>query len=250
MSKNSHIWWSLAAVGLLWPAWFLAARYTDFIGDPLVVLSALPAFLADRATWVHVGITVFRVYSGLLVGLAIGTLAAFAMNRSLLWNQILNTYVTIALRTPSAIAAIVALSLFKGAEYGNIIVVAFVTFPYLTVGLLTGLKSADRELDGMARIYRLGAYKHARHVLLPFITPYMFSAIRNIHALAWKVIVAVEIFGAAKLGFGAQFSNAWNYFLITQIHLWLLIFMAVVIIVEYCVLRPAERYTFRWRGDN
>ncbi len=250
MSRNPSIGWSLTAVALLWPVWFLAAHYTNFIGNPIEVLSALPGFLMDPATWTNVGITVFRVYAGLLVGLVIGTLAALLMNRSPFWNQFLSTYVTVALRTPSAIAAIIALSLFRGAEYGNVIVVAFVTFPYLTVGLLTGLKSADRELDGMARIYKMGHWAHARHVLLPFIMPYMFSAIRNIHALAWKVIVAVEIFGAVKLGFGSQFSNAWNYFLITQIHLWLLVFMAVVIIAEYCILRPAERRSFRWRGDN
>ncbi|WP_411036880.1 ABC transporter permease [Shinella sp. BYT-45] len=250
MSKYPNIGWSLTAVCLLVPLWFLAARHTTFIGDPLVVFAALPAFLADPATWIHVGTTMARVYGGLLAGLLLGTLAALAMHRSLLWTHILDTYVTIGLRTPSAIAAIVALSLFRGAEYGNVIVVAFITFPYLTVGLLNGLKSADKELDGMARIYRFGAVRHARHVLLPFVMPYMFAAIRNIHALAWKVIVAVEIFGAAKLGFGVQFSNAWNYFLITQIHLWLLVFMAVVIIAEYGLLRPAERRSFRWRGDN
>jgi NitT/TauT family transport system permease protein len=242
--------WSLAAVVLLVPIWFLAHRYTNFIGDPVGVARALPGFLSDPDTWLNVGYTMFRVYGGLLFGLVVGTLGALAMHRSVLMNQILSTYVTIGLRTPSAIAAIIALSLFKRSEYGNIIVVTFVTFPYLTVGLLTGLKSADKELDGMARIYHLGTFRHARHVLIPFIAPYMFAAIRNTHALAWKIIVAVEIFGAAKYGFGIQFNNAWAYFLIIQVHLWLLVFVSIVIIVEYCVLRPAERSAFKWRNNH
>lgn len=248
MRLRNETLWSALAVVLLAPLWFLAHRYTTFIGDPIKVMRALPGFLADPATWKNVGYTMFRVYGGLAVGIVVGTLAALVMRRSVFANQALMTYVTIGLRTPSAIAAIIALALFKRSEYGNIIVVAFITFPYLAMGLLTGLKSADDDLDEMARIYHLGSIRHARHVLLPFIAPFMFSALRNTHALAWKVIVAVEIFAAAQVGFGVQFQNAWNYFLITEIHLWLLVFVAIVIIVEYGLLRPVERRAFRWRN--
>lgn len=248
MTRSNDFLWSAAAVLLLAPAWVLGHYLTNFIGDPVEVALALPAFLSDPQTWFHVGVTFGRVMLGLALGIVVGTLAAFAMNRNLLFKEILGVYVTIGLRTPSAIAAILALSIFRGAEIGYIAVVAFITFPYITTGLLDGLRSADRELDGMATIYRLGAWRHARHVLAPFIAPYMFAALRNAHALAWKVIVAIEIFGAAKAGFGVQFSNAWGYFLIVQVHLWLLVFMAVVLIAEYGVLRPAERFVFRWRA--
>ena len=106
---------------------------------------------------------------------------------------------------------------------------------------------ADRDLDGLAQIYRLGWWRHVRHVLAPHVAPYGFAALRNAHALAWKVIIAIEIFAAAKAGFGAQFSYAWTYFLMVEVHLWLIVFMSVVLIAEYGVLRPAERYVFRWR---
>ena len=57
----------------------------------------------------------------------------------------------------------------------------------------------------------------------------------------------IALFGAARAGFGVKFSNAWGYFLINEVHLWLLVFMAIVLIAEYGVLRPAERIVFRWR---
>ena len=100
-----------------------------------------------------------------------------------------------ALRTPSAIAAILALAIFKGSEIGYVLVVALITFPYMAVELRDGLASADRELDEMARVYRFGLIAQVRHVGAPFIAPYIFAALRNSHALAWKVIVVAEIFG-------------------------------------------------------
>ncbi len=245
IDRNLH--WSLAAVALLIPVWWLAFRTTTFIADPLVVAQALPEFLANPETWSNIGITLGRVAIGLGCGVLAGTLAALAMNRNRLLEQVLRVYVISTLRTPSAISAILALAIFKGDEIGYVFVVAIVTFPFMTIGLVDGLKSADRELDKMARIYHFGIVRHVRHVLLPYIAPFIFSSLRNAHALAWKVIVVAEIFGAARTGFGAKFDHAWEYMLMVEVHLWLLVFMALVLFVEYGVLRVIERYVFRWR---
>jgi len=245
-----HLWWSVLAVTLLVPAWFAGFHYTNFVGDPMEVAGLLPGFLSSAETWINVGVSVARVFGGLALGVAIGIATAFAIHRGGLVKNTLTPYVTVALRTPSAIAAIVALSIFRGAEIGYLVVVAYITFPYVTTSLLEGLRSSDRELDQMAKIYKLSMLSHIRHVLAPFVAPYIFAALRNAHALAWKIIVVVEIFGAATLGFGIQFSHAWEYFQILEVHLWLLLFMAVVLFAEYCVLRPAERRVFRWRDAS
>jgi len=247
MRKSSTLPWSIAAIALLFPAWWLAYRTTTFIADPLVVAAELPGFLAQGETWRHIAITVWRVAAGLALGVAIGTSVAFAMRLSDLSRSIFSLYVTIALRTPSAIAAILALAIFQRSEIGYIAVVAFITFPFMTVGLLDGLRSADRQLDEVAQIYRLGTWRLIRHIHVPFLAPYLFSAFRNAYALAWKVIVVAEIFGAAKEGFGARFNYAWDYLLMVDVHLWLFVFIALVLFVEYGVIRVLERHVFRWR---
>lgn len=248
MQRESNLFISITAVLLLLPIWWIAYRNTNFIADPFVVAAALPHFLVQADTWSNIGITLYRVALGLGGGVVLGTLAALAMNQSKLAEQVLSIYVTTALRTPSAIAAIMALAIFRGAEAGYIVVVTFITFPFMAVGLRDGLKSADKDLAEAAQIYRLGTLRYIRHVLLPFIAPFIFSALRNAHALAWKVIVVAEIFGAARIGFGARFDHAWEYMQMVEVHLWLLVFMAIVLFVEYGVLRVAERRVFRWRA--
>lgn len=239
--------WAYLALLLLIPAWFLAHQHTTFIENPVTVAKALPHFLSDPATWTNIGITLARVVFGLLMGVVAGFVAAFAMTRSRLLGDVLSYYVTAALRTPSAIAAILALAIFKGSEAGYVLVVAFITFPYMAVGLRDGLASADHDLDEMAQVYHLGLLTKIQHVWAPFVAPYIFSALRNAHALAWKVIVVAEIFGAAKTGFGAKFEHAWSYMIMIEVHLWLLVFMAIVLFAEYGLIRTAEKYVFRWR---
>ncbi len=247
MTRIERSAWAGLALVLLVPAWHFAAANTTFIESPSVVIRALPQFLSDPETWRNIGVTLLRVMAGLALGVVAGFIAAIIMSRSPFMGEVLGYYVTAALRTPSAIAAILALAIFKGSEAGYVLVVAFITFPYMAVGMRDGLNSADRELDQMARIYHLGLLSQIRHVWAPFVAPYIFSALRNAHALAWKVIVVAEIFGAARKGFGAKFEHAWEYMLMVEVHLWLLVFMAIVLIAEYGLIRSIEKYTFRWR---
>lgn len=247
MSRSNYLPWSFFSVFLLLPAWWLAYKTTTFVEDPRIIAAALPDFLMNPDTWVNIWASLRRVVIGLTIGVVLGVGAAFAMERNRFAEDMLNVYVTGALRTPSAIAAVMALAIFRGSEAGLYAVVAFITFPFITVSLRDGLRSADRELDDVSQIYRLGTWKHIRHVLAPFVAPYIFSALRNGHALAWKVIVVAEIFGVAKVGFGSRFERAWDYILMVDVSLWLLVFMAIVLFVEYAVLRVIERRVFRWR---
>lgn len=247
MTPSERLFWSGLALLLLIPAWYLAAANATFIERPDRVLAELPAFLASADTWSNIGTTLMRVLLGLGLGIVAGFVVAFVMSRSQFMGEVLGYYVIAALRTPSAIAAILALAVFKGSEIGYILVVAFITFPYMAVGMRDGLNSADRELDQMAQIYHLSILTQVRHIWAPYVAPYIFSALRNAHALAWKVIVVAEIFGAARKGFGAKFEHAWEYLIMIEVHLWLLVFMAIVLIAEYGLIRTLERYTFRWR---
>lgn len=239
--------WALGALLLLVPLWFFAHANTSFIESPVDVIRALPHFLSDPETWRNIGITLGRVAGGLAIGVIAGFIAAFVMSRSKFMGDVLGYYVIAALRTPSAIAAILALAIFKGSEAGYVLVVAFITFPYMAIGLRDGLTSADHSLDEMSQVYHLGLFSQIRHVWAPFVAPYIFSALRNAHALAWKVIVVAEIFGAAKSGFGAKFEHAWSYMIMIEVHLWLLVFMAIVLFAEYGIIRNAEKHVFRWR---
>ena len=109
MSGLARTAWAGLALALLIPAWHLAAAGTTFIESPSVVLKALPHFLGSADTWSNIGITLVRVLAGLVLGIVAGFIAALVMSRSPFMGEVLGYYVTAALRTPSAIAAILAL---------------------------------------------------------------------------------------------------------------------------------------------
>jgi NitT/TauT family transport system permease protein len=101
----------------------------------------------------------------------------------------------------------------------------------------------------MSRIYGFGALDRVRHLALPEMAPYMFSAFRNVHALGWKIVVIAELF-SQQIGIGAEYKRAYGYFELERLIVWTFFFIVMITTVEYVILRPIERRVFRWRGPS
>ena len=109
--------------------------------------------------------------------------------------------------------------------------------------------AADEKLTAMGTIYRYGRWRTMRHVFVPHLVPYSFSAVRNEYAHAWRVVVVAEVF-AVNSGIGWRFSQAFDRFNVDDIALWLITFMLLLLSTEYLILRPLEKYVLRWRASD
>jgi NitT/TauT family transport system permease protein len=246
----------LSAVGVALPfaLWWIGSVTTTFVPSIGEVVDAMPDFFFGQdllygSVWTDVLATVRRVFGALAVAMAVGFFAAYAMAREGLTGRVVTRYVNLMLGVPSTIAALLALFIFKRSEIGVYVVVAMITFPFVTLTMVQGLKSVDRRLDEMSIVYRFGGFMRIRQVSLPHLVPYTFAALRNEYAHAWKVVVLAELF-AVNTGMGARFARAFDRFILVDVMLWLLIFMVVLLGTEYLVLQPFERYVLRWRGTG
>ncbi|MGH2676070.1 MAG: ABC transporter permease, partial [Actinomycetota bacterium] len=194
-------------LGSLVLLYWVGSRTTTFVPPIGDVLSQIPVFLSEDEVWPDVTATVRRVFGALAIAMVAGFLAASVMSRGRLWGRVIDRYVSLMLGIPSTIAALLALFIFKRSEVGVYFVVAIITFPFVALTLLQGLRAADRRLDEMSQVYRLGQVAHARHVAGPHLVPYTFAALRNEYAHAWKVVVLAELF-AVNTGMGARFARA------------------------------------------
>jgi NitT/TauT family transport system permease protein len=236
----------LSALVLLW---WIGSRTTSFVPSIAEVLSAIPQFVREEEIWPDIVATVRRVFGALAIAMVTGFGAAYVMSRGGLWGRVVDRYVSLMLGIPSTIAALLALFIFKRSEIGVYFVVAIITFPFVALTLLQGLRAADRRLDEMSNVYRFSTIAHIRHVAAPHLVPYTFAALRNEYAHAWKVVVLAELF-AVNTGMGARFARAFDRFLLVDAMLWLLVFMVILLGTEYLLLLPVERRVLRWRGSG
>ncbi|MDT0445182.1 ABC transporter permease [Streptomyces johnsoniae] len=240
--------WALSAAGVggvlaLWWVGGSATRYVPPIGE---VVGELPHFLGQSSTWVAVGTTTQRVLWSLAVALVLGTAAAWVMRRDGFWSRVTASLTAFAIAVPSTVAALLALYLFRRDPLGVYAVVTFICFPFVATMLRQGMRELDRNIGEMSDVYGLSGTARARHVVLPQLVPYVFAATRNEYAHAWKVVVLAELF-IVNSGMGYEFSQAFDHFLLTEVLLWLLVFVAILLAGEYLVFRTIERYVLSWR---
>ena len=85
-----------------------------------------------------------------------------------------------------------------------------------------------------------------RHVYVPHLLSYVFSAVRTVFGRTWKVAVIAEVLGIDQ-GVGAQIRFWYTQGEITMVLAYTSLFVIVVVAIEYGTLQPLQTRAFKWR---
>jgi NitT/TauT family transport system permease protein len=90
-------------------------------------------------------------------------------------------------------------------------------------------------------------------VLFPQVVPALLAAARYGFALAWQMTAIVELFGNTN-GIGFRIAQAYNTSryrgsgAMQDVLAWTLVFMLVMLVIEYLVFKPIDNHAARWRA--
>ena len=227
-------------------AWSLFWDQTDFLPSPASTVATGVELLRQPETYTNLLDTARRLALGLALGFGAAVLVSLVMRQSAWWRRFFAPYVFATLSTPSLAVALFSLMVFGLSEVGIYIAVGITIFPFAVISLIEGLDDLDARLGEMASVYRFSWPQRVRNVAIPEMSPHLFAAFRNVHALAWKVVVIAEVF-SQQTGVGYQYKLAYSFFELQRLVVWAALFISMVVVVEYGILRPMERVSFRWR---
>ncbi|WP_422755619.1 ABC transporter permease [Micromonospora sp. WMMD708] len=239
---------ALLLVGLLAAGWQLMAHTA---GSALIPgLGAVARNLADITTSgalaENVRVTLTRVVLGFAAAFVVSVAAGIAMGRSEWLRRFLEPAVLIGLATPGLVKALLCVIWFGVSLLNPVLTVALAAAPALTINVAQGVRSVDPALSEMAHVYRFDALTRLRYVWLPAILPDLFTGARLGIAMAWKVIVLVEIFGLAD-GVGYQLNLEFSQHNVAGVLAWTVAFALVMAAIEYGLLQTLEHRSVRWR---
>jgi NitT/TauT family transport system permease protein len=238
---------TLASIGIVLVAWVVVNRYTPYLPPLSDVADEIGGLLSEPRELVTViGTTLWRLVIGVSLAYSAAVMTALLMRRNEWWEGFLSPYVLAMTATPSLVAALLSVMVFGFSEVGVYVATAVVLFPYILLSLSEGFGSLDRQLREMSVAYRLTSWQYYRHVALPELTPHLYAALRSAHALGWKIVVLVEVFGSGS-GIGHQYKRAYDLFDLPLLVAWVVFFLATVWLVEYGLLRPIGARLVRWR---
>jgi len=172
--------WAFSAVALLVIIWqtvcSLGLVDSFMLPSPIDVISALISEFPVLAE--HSLVTLGEAFSGLACGIIIGFFIAVVMDR---FEPVYKAFYPLIVLTQTVPTVAIAplLVLWFGYEMmPKIILITVTTFFPITVGLLTGFKSADTDSVNLLRAMGADNSQIFRHIKLPGALPQFFSGLR------------------------------------------------------------------------
>lgn len=235
----------LALVAALW--WYAAGRVPSFVlpGPEKVATALLNLLHSD--TFLHdLGATMGRVFSGFALATLIGTPLGLALGGSRTLARFFEPVLAVFNTVSSAIWAIFAIIWFGISDATTVFVVFMTAMPLILTNVWQGAQTVERQYVELARSFRLSPVRILLKISLPSILPYFFSGARLAFGFGWRVSLVAETLGASD-GIGYRLRQAADLVQSDQVFAWTLLLVALMLLLEAGVLKPLERWLFRWK---
>jgi ABC-type nitrate/sulfonate/bicarbonate transport system permease component len=168
---------TLFAIGLAWQLAIIGFRLPPYIiPSPLAVLGS---FIGNaRVIALQTALTLGSALAGLALSTVLSAIMAAAFTvRPRLAQAAMPAIIAIRSAPVVAVAPIIMLVLGRGVMT-SIVVVTIVSFFPLLIGLMRGLKAADRNAMELLHVYNASIWQGITLVRLPFALPFFFTGLR------------------------------------------------------------------------
>lgn len=194
----------------------------------------------------HLGMTLTRVAGAYVIAMVFGSAIGIALGRSRRLDSFFNVWLVLFLNIPALVVIVLAYIWFGLTEAAAIGAVSVNKIPNVVVTMREGARALDSRFGDLATVYRLKYFDQVRHILLPQLQPYLAAASRSGIALIWKIVLVVELLGRSN-GVGFQIYLYFQIFDVAAILAYTMAFVVVMLIIEFSLVQPFERYATRWR---
>ncbi len=253
---NSGRAWGILTVLFLLVLWWVATSYgwvkPIFWPSIDAVFARIGKLLSEGfrniSLWDHVGISVYRVLSGVFYGVILGVPLGFAMGLSSVARGIFDPIVEF-IRPIPPLALIPLIILWFGIdEFAKIFLLFLASLFIMILAARSGV--AGVNISKVHAAYSLGASKFQvlKTVILPNALPEIFTGVRTAMGVCWGTVVAAELV-AADRGVGSMIMIAKNFLQTDTVVLGIIIIGAIGYAIEV-LMRKLEARLIPWRGRH
>ncbi len=215
---------------------------------PWTVLRTLARLAVEPALWQAAGLTLLRVFLGLVAGGLLGAVIAVLTCASVWCDRLLTPLVKVIRATPVA-SFILLILLWVGTGRVPGVISALMVLPIIWGNVSKGIRQTDPMLLEMAAAYRLGGWKRLKLIYVPSVAPYFNAGVETGLGLAWKAGVAAEVLCHPKWGIGTQVYLSKLNLETADLFAWTAVVIALSFLVESLLVRLLRK-AVKVHGQN
>jgi NitT/TauT family transport system permease protein len=242
--------WRIAGYVVVLGVWeFLSGRMLNenLLPGPTRIAETFPQLIESGRFFSSFGATLTRIGIGFGLAFLFGIILGI-LTQSRWIDGFFKDATTISLVSPGLIWALVGLVIWGFEPQGWIFAIFMTTFALVTVNIAEGIRALPKDLMDMSRAFGVTTARRQREIVIPFLAPFIFTALRFGFSIAWKVTVLTEVFSSNK-GIGFEMRVASQLFRMDEFFTWVLSFFVFALFLEKVVLQRYENKFFRWRQE-
>ncbi len=245
--------WSIPL--LLLAIWFYLSAtnsLNQLFPRPEELIHATLRMLDDGTLAANMEISLLRAAAGLGIGGTIGFLLGAATSLFPLADKILNTPVQMIKSVPRLAILPLILVWFGIGETAKIVLIALSTFFPIYLNTFHGIRSVNRGLIEMGKVYGFSRWEMFRDVIFPGAVSSIMIGVRQSIGGTWLILIVAETV-AAQSGIGFMATNAREYMMMDVIVLSMILYAllgTISDIVAVAITRHLLRWNPNYRGES
>jgi NitT/TauT family transport system permease protein len=223
-NKKESFYYTLISTFLIITVWkIISLNYNPIIlPAPEKAFFTIYEMMLTQSFWISLGYSFFRVISGYLLAMIIGTLTGITMGLNQKADQLLRPVVSM-LQTVPNISWILLAIIWFGLNSRIVIFTIFISLaPIFVINSAEGIENTSEEFLEMAAVYRLKPLTIFSKIYLYSIKPYLRSAAVITSERAWKIGAMAELL-SLDTGIGAGLYWARNNLQTERIFAWTIV---------------------------
>jgi NitT/TauT family transport system permease protein len=244
-------WLEFASLPLLLLVWQIAALVAQsrFLPGPALVAAEIWSLARGGPLLGDFSATLSRALIGFVMAMVIGTVLGIALGRTVWADRLFAPWVVVGLNIPAIVVGMICYISLGLSDFALILAVVINKVPLVATMMREGVRALSADYDELAATFRMPRARYLKVVLVPQLMPYLLAAARAGLSLVWKMVLVFEVLGSDG-GVGFRVGLYFQLFDMTGILAYTCCFIAVILALEYGVLRPIEGRVLQWRKDR
>jgi NitT/TauT family transport system permease protein len=215
-----------------------------FFSSPSAILGRLIDDFRTGRILVHAYTTAVEIFGGYAIGVTLGTIVGYFSGRSRRVAAFVEPYALLVNAIPKVAIAPVIIMWFGIGMQGKFVMAAMMVFFVVFFNVFLGVRSINPEFIYLASIMGANRFKIILHVVLPYITPFFLTGLKQgIVSAVIGTLIAEFIASSRGLGYYILLSS--GNFDITSVFVGVLVLMSLVVTVN-ALLNAIENHYVRW----
>ena len=223
--------------------WVLISLSVDsefLFPSPISVIKALGSLIVTADFWLSTALSLLRVFIGILISIIIGTLLAVLTVNVRVLDTLLSPLISVIKATPVASFIILAWLWISSGKL-PVFITSLIVIPIIWSNISEGIRSVDRSLVEVARVYKFTAPQKLFKLYIPSVAPFFMAACKSSLGLAWKAGISAEVLTTPQKAIGTELYLSKTYLEMPTLFAWTLVVILLSIVFEKLFIMGIEK---------